>query len=77
MLVVKKYIKGFKSNSFDIVHASHILEHLANPYAAIQEMKRVSRKYVIVKVPNATYFKATKEDPHNIFSWKQITLENF
>ncbi|MCD6445321.1 hypothetical protein J7L49_00850, partial [Candidatus Bathyarchaeota archaeon] len=24
-----------------------------------------------------TYFKATKEDPHHIFSWNQITLENF
>ena len=40
-------------------------------------MKRVCRNAVIIKVPNATYFKATTEDPTHVFSWNAITLENF
>ena len=68
---------GFQSNCFDIVHASHLIEHLTNPNPAIQEMKRVSKKNVVIKVPNASYFKATTEDPDHIYSWNRITLENF
>lgn len=68
---------GFESKSFDVVHASHVLEHIINPNIAVREMKRVSRKYIIIKVPNATYFKLFNERSDHMFSWTLTTFENF
>lgn len=70
------YYLPFRDNCFEIVHASHILEHLENPIAAIKEMHRVARKVVIIKVPNATYYKLRSSSPHHIFSWNEWTLYN-
>jgi SAM-dependent methyltransferase len=41
-------------NSFDLVLASEILEHLEEPVfgATIQELKRISKKYILITVPN-------------------------
>lgn len=41
----------FKDNSFDIVFNAGLIEHFKDPSQIIQEMKRVSRKYVMVWVP--------------------------
>ena len=41
-----------KDNSFDIVFCSNLLHHLKKPSKAIKEMKRVSKKYVILSEPN-------------------------
>jgi len=70
------YNLPFQSNSFSTVHASHILEHLDNPIKTIQEMKRVSAKRVVIKVPNASYFKWKNSCEAHIFSWNQYTLRN-
>ena len=70
------YNLPFQSNSFSTVYASHILEHLDNPIKAIQEMKRVSAKRVVIKVPNASYFKWKNSCEAHIFSWNQYTLRN-
>jgi ubiquinone/menaquinone biosynthesis C-methylase UbiE len=42
----------FPDNSFDLVYGWEILHHLAAPEDAIAEMRRVSRKYVLVAEPN-------------------------
>lgn len=44
----------FRDNSFDIVWNEGVIEHFIEPknLQACKEMKRVSRKYVIVAVPN-------------------------
>lgn len=47
----------FKDSSFDLIIASEILEHLNNPTASINEIKRVSKRYVIVTVPNEPFFR--------------------
>jgi len=47
----------FKDSSFDLVIASEILEHLNNPVSAIEEIKRVSRRNVVVTVPNEPFFR--------------------
>ena len=55
---VEKKVKGnaeklsFKNNSFDVVFCGNLLHHLANPSKAIQEMTRVSKKYVVLVEPN-------------------------
>jgi len=42
----------FKDNSFDIVFCHALLHHVENSDKAIQEMRRVSKKYVVILEPN-------------------------
>ena len=46
----------FKSNSFDLVVCTEVLEHLENPKKAYRELLRVSKKYVLITVPNEPTF---------------------
>lgn len=50
------YELPFKKSSFDLVICSEVLEHLENPDTAIAEIRRVSKKYILVSVPNEPYF---------------------
>ena len=47
----------FKDNSFDLVICSEVLEHLEEPEKALLEIKRVSKKYVLLSVPNEPWFR--------------------
>ncbi|MAF43236.1 MAG: hypothetical protein CMI54_03575 [Parcubacteria group bacterium] len=42
----------FSDQSFDITFCSSLLHHLNNPKKVLYEMKRVSKKYVIISEPN-------------------------
>lgn len=42
----------FKSQSHDIVFCSNLLHHVANPDLAIDEMLRVTSRYIILSEPN-------------------------
>lgn len=42
----------FADNSFDVVFACDILEHVRNPWILLGEMARVSKKYVVIHGPN-------------------------
>lgn len=70
----------FKNFTFDVVYASHILEHLENPFKAIKEMKAMlkasSKSCVIIKVPNASFFKWKSSGNTHIFGWDAYTLFN-
>ncbi len=52
-----KFVNGdacnmcFEDNSFDLVFNAGVVEHFKDPTQIIQEMKRVSSKYVMVWVP--------------------------
>jgi len=46
----------YKSNSFDLVACTEVLERLENPKKAYKELLRVSRKYVLLSVPNEPFF---------------------
>ena len=52
------YKLGFKDDSFDMVLILEVLEHLKYPNRALEEIKRVSKEYVIVSVPNEPIFRA-------------------
>lgn len=41
-----------ESNSYDLVVASEVLEHLEAPEIAMGEIFRISKKYVFISVPN-------------------------
>ncbi|CAD6492623.1 MAG: Ubiquinone/menaquinone biosynthesis C-methyltransferase UbiE [Candidatus Argoarchaeum ethanivorans] len=42
----------FKTNSFDLIFCSNLLHHVEDPESVVSEMKRVSKKFVILSEPN-------------------------
>jgi SAM-dependent methyltransferase len=42
----------FPDEAFDFVLASHVLEHLPDPIRALQEWRRVARRYLFVVLPH-------------------------
>ena len=58
-LIFKKgsaYELPYKDNSFDLVICTEVLEHLKEPAKALKEILRVSKKYLIISVPNEPLF---------------------
>lgn len=57
-----KYVRGnvealpFPDKSFDIVTCQHTIEHLKDLPKAIEEMKRVARKQIIIATPCQRYY---------------------
>ncbi len=41
-----------RNATFDLVIASEVLEHLAEPENALRELFRISKRYVVISVPN-------------------------
>ncbi|CAJ35688.1 class I SAM-dependent methyltransferase [Methanocella arvoryzae] len=50
------YSLPFKDESFDLILSIETLEHLYAPENALRELKRVTKKYCIVSVPNEPFF---------------------
>lgn len=48
----------YKDNSFDTVLCTEVLEHVVEPEKALQEMIRVSSKYIVLTVPHEPLFMA-------------------
>jgi SAM-dependent methyltransferase len=51
----------YEDNSFDVVLCTDVLEHLDNIYEVFDELCRISKKYVIISLPN----------PHSVF-WSYL-----
>lgn len=49
------YALPYADASFDVVHAHQVLQHLADPVAALREMRRVTRPGGVVAVRDADY----------------------
>ena len=50
------YHLPFEDNSFDLVICTEVLEHLENPKKGLSELIRVSKKYLLLSVPNEPFF---------------------
>ncbi|WP_375431629.1 class I SAM-dependent methyltransferase [uncultured Friedmanniella sp.] len=48
------YALDFADDSFDVVHAHQVLQHLVDPVAALAEMRRVCRPGGLVAAPTPT-----------------------
>ncbi|MEU3947581.1 methyltransferase domain-containing protein [Streptomyces sp. NPDC029526] len=46
---------GFPDDSFDVVHAHQVLQHIGDPVRALREMRRVTRPGGLVAVRDADY----------------------
>jgi ubiquinone/menaquinone biosynthesis C-methylase UbiE len=57
------YNLKFKDKSFDLVISTEVLEHLEKPQDALRELARVSKKYILLSVPNEPWF--------NLFNFTQ------
>ncbi len=69
----------FQENSFDVVVADNVLEHLPNFEKGLLEIKRVSKKYAVIALPTCfnlcawvllggdIYWKITRRTPYAVF----------
>jgi len=53
--VADAYELPFEDDTFDVVHAHQVLQHLTDPIAALREMRRVTRPGGLVAVRDADY----------------------
>ncbi|MET4002311.1 ubiquinone/menaquinone biosynthesis C-methylase UbiE [Arthrobacter sp. UYCu511] len=58
------YKLNFPNDSFDVVHAHQVLQHLSDPVAALKEMRRVAKPGGIVAVRDADF--------HGMFWYPQL-----
>jgi len=76
------------SNSADIVLSFEVMEHLSNPAGALAEYQRVSRRYVMVSVPNEPLFRLLRmlrgddlrqwgNHPEHINHWNLWSLQRY
>lgn len=57
LYIERKPLLPFPNDSFDLVISLEVLEHIQKYKETIQELKRVSKKYVIITVPNEPLFR--------------------
>lgn len=81
------YKLDFKDNSFDFVMCCETLEHLKKPILALKECKRVSKKYILVTIPNQPLFRISNllllkyiknlgDFPTHLHSWTKSKFAN-
>jgi 2-polyprenyl-3-methyl-5-hydroxy-6-metoxy-1,4-benzoquinol methylase len=76
------YDLKLKDKSFDLVVSTEVLEHLKKPELALKELKRVSRKYILLSVPNEPWFYLSNytqwgKDIGHINSWSAGKFREF
>jgi len=82
------YELPYKDNSFDLITCTEVLEHLEKPAKALQEMLRVTKKYLIISVPNEPLFMLSNflrgknlsrlgNDPDHINHWNPLSLKKY
>lgn len=67
------YSLAAEDDSYDVVHAHQVLQHLSDPVAALREMRRVCRPAGVVAVRDADYaaFTWAPEEP-NLDRWLSV-----
>ncbi|MCB9805579.1 class I SAM-dependent methyltransferase [Candidatus Nomurabacteria bacterium] len=76
------------NSSFDLVFCLEVLEHLESPDEALAELERITKKYVVVSVPNEplwrmlnmarfTYLKDFGNTPGHLNHWSKKKMVDF
>lgn len=82
------YELPYKDNSFNLVLSTEVLEHLEDPEKGLKELVRVSKKYLLLSVPNEPIFMLSNllrgknvsrfgNDIEHINHWSFLGFENF
>ena len=82
------YDLPYEANYFDLVLCTEVLEHLENPQKALSEIIRVSKKYIILSVPNEPIFRLANflagkylsnfgNSPGHINHWTIFSFQKF
>jgi 2-polyprenyl-3-methyl-5-hydroxy-6-metoxy-1,4-benzoquinol methylase len=77
-----------RDDAYDVVICSEVLEHLERPEEALKELVRVSKRYIVVSVPNEPLFmlgnflrgknvKRWGNDPEHIQHWTNRKFAEF
>lgn len=70
------YALGFEDDTFDVVHAHQVLQHLTDPVAALREWRRVLKPGGILAVRDSIYAsKAWGPDEPQIDRWLKLYTE--
>lgn len=78
-------LSKYRDNEFDLVICCEVLEHVNNFEQALKELKRISKKYILISVPNepiwrmlnmvrGKYWKALGNTPGHINHWGVISF---
>lgn len=81
------YQTGFSDDSFDLSLCLEVLEHLEKPDQALTELRRITRKYCLISVPNEPFFSLANllrlrnfnrfgRDPEHINFWDRKGFVN-
>lgn len=82
------YKTQFKENAFDLVICTEVLEHLDKPQIALKELFRISKKYIIISVPNEPLYMLSRffsginmlklgDHPEHINHWTASSFQKF
>jgi 2-polyprenyl-3-methyl-5-hydroxy-6-metoxy-1,4-benzoquinol methylase len=75
----------FPDGHFDLVLCSEVLEHLDDPMAALAELKRVSRRHVLITIPREPIFQFLNDvgktlrlcgDPGHVNFWTKQDFQD-
>lgn len=70
--VADLYNLPFDDDSFDVVHAHQVLQHLTDPVAALREMARVARPGAVLAVRDSDYGAFTWSPAHDgLLEWQR------
>jgi hypothetical protein len=74
--IIKDKVENIpESQKFDIVLCTEVLEHLDNPVDMIKKMKKLSKRFILLSVPNEPFFSMArlffpaKEHLWTIYPW--------
>lgn len=90
-LIIKQgsaYDLPYGNNSFDLITCTEVLEHLEDPAKALKEILRVSKKNLIISVPNEPLFMLSNflrgknllrlgNDEGHINHWSPLSLKEY
>ena len=62
---------GFKDNTFDIVLSRHSLEHSPFPLLTLMDWHRISKKYLLLVLPNPDYYTYMGRNHYSVMNKQQ------
>jgi len=54
--IKKMKVEDIKNKKFDIILCTEVLEHLDDPVDLIKKLKKLSKRFILISVPNEPFF---------------------